>query len=146
MQGGDDGSGSYEYLVFQKVLVAIAHDYDLHPVADYDDYELDEVLEAAETSKDGTRLFRRFKPSFPGSHPSLIAASRLNCAFVLRKGKAEDAPDAATSTAAASGGATKRIRYPEEHGGATEAAPGGDAGPTPSESKYKRSSKFARVR
>lgn len=119
--------------------MAIALDYGLHPVADYDDFELDEVLEPAETSKDGTRLFRRFKPSFPGSHPSLIAASRLNCAFVLRKGKPEDAAAAAPAAAA-------ERKRPREEVPVASGGPAGAGGSAPAESKYKRSSKFARAR
>eukprot|EP00892_Ulva_mutabilis_P000157 jgi/Ulvmu1/10141/UM006_0095.1 len=140
-EGGDDGSGSYEYLVFQKVLVDIAQNYDLHPVTDYDDFELDEVLEPAETSKGGTRLFRRFKPNFPGSHPSLIVASRLNCAFVLRKGKLDDAP-AAAAPAADVGVKRARVEEPGVGSGVREGGVGG----AQTESKYKRSSKFARAR
>ena len=57
-----------------------------HAVSDYDDWELDDELEAPVASSDGSALFRRFKPHFEGSHPSLVLASKLNCAFVLRKG------------------------------------------------------------
>lgn len=141
MQGGDDGSGSYEYLVFQKVLVAIARDYDLHPVAEYDDFELDDVLEPAETSSDGTRLFRRFRPRFPGSHPSLIAASMLNCSFVLRKGKPEAAVEREAAPAKREAAPVKRARY-EAAEGRPDARGDGDG----VEPKYKRSSKFARAR
>jgi hypothetical protein len=75
------------------VLIAIAKEFDLHPVVDYDDFELDDVLEEAKASSDGSRLFRRFKPTFQGSHPSLLLASRLNSAFVFRKGKVEEKAD-----------------------------------------------------
>jgi hypothetical protein len=40
--------------------------------------------------KDGNALFRRFKPDIEGLHPSLQLASKVNCAFVFRKGN----PDA----------------------------------------------------
>jgi len=84
----DDDSGSYEYLVYQKVLVAIAAQFDLWPVTEYDDFQLDALLDAPEPSSDGSKLFRRFKAGFTAEHPSIPTASRLNCAFVFVKGRA----------------------------------------------------------
>jgi hypothetical protein len=59
-------------------------------VTEYEDFELDDILEPAVKSCDGSSLFRRFKPSFPKSHPTLEIASKLNCAFVLCKGSRGD--------------------------------------------------------
>lgn len=86
MQGEEDAEGSYEYLVYQSVLADIGRKFDLHPVVDYGP-ELDEVLDPAQTRKDGKSLFRRFATDIQGLHPSLQIASRVNCAFVFRKGK-----------------------------------------------------------
>lgn len=88
-QGEEEDKGSYEYLVYQSVLVDIGRRFDLHPVLDYP--ELDDILEPAEQRKVGKALFRRFLPNIVGLHPSLQLASRVNCAFVFRKGM----PDAA---------------------------------------------------
>lgn len=86
-QGHDaEDEGSYEFLVYQKVLVGIAQEFDLHPVVDYDDFELEELLEPASVSSDGTRLFRRFIPNFEAD-ASVRVASALNCSFVFRKGR-----------------------------------------------------------
>lgn len=92
LQGEEDAEGSYEYLVYQSVLIQIGRQFDLHPVLEYP--ELDDVLEPAEQRKDGKAvLFRRFKPDIVGLHPSLQLASRVNCAFVFRKGKTESSVD-----------------------------------------------------
>lgn len=37
--------GSHEYLVFEKVLLAVAAKYGLHPVTDYDDPSLDQCFD-----------------------------------------------------------------------------------------------------
>lgn len=130
MQGGDEGEGSFEYLVFQKVLCSLAATFDLHPVTEYDDFQLDDELEPPAKSSDGSLLFRRFRPNFPGCHPSLMLASKLNAAFVLRKGGgdgAADGADAATGDEPAPGAATaavamggKRSRDAEDAAAAAE--------------------------
>jgi hypothetical protein len=94
VQGVDDGEGSYEYLVYQSVLVDIAKQFDLHPVLDYGE-ELDEILKSSEARSDGRSLFRQFDPKIPGLHPSLQLASKMNCAFVFRKGAPMEALRAA---------------------------------------------------
>jgi hypothetical protein len=123
-EGGDEGEGSVEYLVFQKVLVNLAKRYDLHAVTDYDDFDLDETLEEPVPSSDGSALFRRFKPVFQGSHPSLVIASRLNCAFVLRKGPLPDdaEPGAAGTSTAPAADAQARGGSASAHGAAHRAA------------------------
>ena len=114
-EGGDEGEGSFEYLVFQKVLVQLAKTCDLHPVTEYDDYELDEALEQPVASSDGSKLFRRFSPVFKGSHPSLVLASRLNCAFVLRKGPLPETVPTASAPISRATAAHKRARmHPDE--------------------------------
>ena len=86
LQGEEDDEGSYEYLVYQNVLIGIGSRFNLHPVIDYP--EMDDLLEPAQKRKDGKPVvFRRFKPDIEGLHPSLQLASAVNCAFVFRKGK-----------------------------------------------------------
>jgi hypothetical protein len=86
--------------VYQRVLVALAAKFDLHPVTEYEDFQLDDLLDPPTASSDGSCLFRRFHPNFEGSHPSLELASKLNCAFVFRKGPLDGA-EAPVATAAA---------------------------------------------
>ena len=87
LQGhSDDDTGSYEYLVYQNVLTLLAAKYDLWPVTDYYDFDLDALLDPAKASADGSKLFRRFRADIEAEH-SIKAASRLNCAFVFVKGR-----------------------------------------------------------
>ena len=43
--GSDSSEGSYEYLVFFSTLVALAKQYDLHPVLDYGTAELQDMFD-----------------------------------------------------------------------------------------------------
>ena len=95
--GGEQGTeGSLEYLVYQNVLVAVAKEFGLEPVIDYQDVDLESCLRP----DDSGRVLKHFAPSFPGSDPSLEIASSLFCTFVFRKvdrngpGQDEAAPPA----------------------------------------------------
>lgn len=84
--GGEEGTeGSLEYLVYQSTLCAVAREFGLEPVTEYDDPELERHLQ----KRDVTRVLKHFAPSFPGSDPSLTIASSLFCTFVFRK-RADD--------------------------------------------------------
>lgn len=159
VQGGDDGSGSLEYLVFQSVLVALAKEQGLHPVTDYGDDELDSVLSESTVRRDGSSVFRRFKASFAGKHPSLEVASQLNCAFVFRKGGPASSAVGGTRQPAA-GVKRQREEDSDDEGGAPTGVPAGDAAAAAAaleESRlagvqasyaapqFKRSSKFKRA-
>ena len=146
---GDDGAGSLEYLVFQRVLVPLAKKHGLHPVIDYGDADLDAVLAPPVPSSDGSALFRRFRASFPGAHPTLEVASQLNCAFVLRKGGG-DAGEGARAGVKRGRDEAAAMEAEAARGAAAEAAAleaarlervqAGYAAP-----QYKRSSKFKRT-
>lgn len=150
LQGHEEGDdGSYEYLVYQNVLVPLAKKFDLHPVTDFNDDELDQVLDPAQASSDGSKLFRRFHPRFPASPPGISSASALNCAFVFVKGArhadgagAHESADADTDAPRQS---LKRVR--EEDSLAAEDQQAQQqaallARTAASQSKYKRSSKL----
>lgn len=92
-QGHGVSLGSYEYLVYEKVFVAVAAEFGLQPVTDYvSDAEgfqkryhehrpLQDLLE-----QDTGPLFRHFRPRFPfTTDSSLTKASKLNCTFVFQK-------------------------------------------------------------
>ncbi|KAL3148006.1 hypothetical protein ABBQ38_014301 [Trebouxia sp. C0009 RCD-2024] len=85
--------GSYEYLVYEKVFVAVAAEFGLQPVTSYaadtegfqaqyhDQRPLHDLLQ-----QDTGPLFRHFKPQFPfTTDTSLTKASKLNCTFVFQK-------------------------------------------------------------
>jgi hypothetical protein len=101
--------------VYQTVLVKLAAQFDLHPVTEYEDFQLDDLLDAPAKTSNGTPVFRRFRPNFEGSHPSLELASKLNCAFVFQKGlpregKPAAAPHVPPTASAAPAGSGKRTR------------------------------------
>lgn len=80
--GGEQGTeGSLEYLVYQNVLVAVAKEFGLEPVVEYND----PALEACLRPEDAGRVLKHFAPSFPESDPSLEIASSLFTTFVFRK-------------------------------------------------------------
>lgn len=80
--GGEQGTeGSLEYLVYQNVLVAVAKEFGLEPVVEYND----PTLEACLRPEDAGRVMKHFAPSFPGSDPSLERASSLFTTFAFRK-------------------------------------------------------------
>lgn len=148
--------------MYQKVLVALAAQFDLHPVKDYEDFQLDDVLEEPVKSSDGSALFRRFKSNFPGSHPSLELASKLNCAFVFRKGAPEHgAPVQRGARADGAAAGHKRQRVEQADEALAEAVPGAGGAQDEAERQrqkmrevsasygapqFKRSSKFKQAR
>lgn len=93
-QGHGVSLGSYEYLVYEKVFVAVAAEFGLQPITDYasestEEFEaqyhehrpLSDLLE-----QDSGPLFRHFKPRFPcQADTSLTKASKLNATFVFKK-------------------------------------------------------------
>lgn len=80
--GGDKNtSGSYEYLVYSNVLVAVAAQVGLKPVLRYEDDALEECFEPSDEKKP----LKHFNPHFIGSDDSLEKASRLFTAFVFQK-------------------------------------------------------------
>lgn len=84
--GTEQGTeGSYEYLVYSNVLVGVAAQFGLKPVIEYDDAQLEEML----AREDGDKPLKHFAPYFPGSDPSLEAASRLFATFVFQKTRGE---------------------------------------------------------
>jgi len=83
--GGEQGTeGSLEYLVYQNVLVHVAAEFDLEPVYDYEDTELESCL----LESDKGRVLKHFAPHFPDSDPSLERASSLFTTFVFKKKEA----------------------------------------------------------
>jgi len=84
--GKEQGTeGSYEYLVYSNVLVGVAAQFGLRPVIQYGDAQLEEML----AREDLDKPLKHFAPYFPGSDPSLEAASRLFATFVFQKIKGE---------------------------------------------------------
>jgi len=80
--GGEKGTeGSLEYLVYRNVLQGVAAQYGLKPVLQYNDYELEELFDAA----DQGQVLKHFAPNFPESDPSLAQASALFTAFAFQK-------------------------------------------------------------
>lgn len=80
--------------MFESTLVDIARRHGLHPVTHYSG-ELESRVEPVERRTVGTPgLFRRMCELDTYMHPSLHVASRLFCAFVLRK-QAETSEDMA---------------------------------------------------
>jgi hypothetical protein len=90
---GDKGTaGSFEYLVYARVLEGVAAEVGLRPVLAFDDAELEAMLEPADAR---AGVLKHFAPRFPGSDPSLERASALFAAFAFQKvgpGEAARAP------------------------------------------------------
>eukprot|EP00873_Tetraselmis_striata_P007411 jgi/Tetstr1/427675/TSEL_017800.t1 len=78
---GRKGLGSYEYLVFRNVMEGVAAQFNLFPVLNYGDPEMDGLF----LEEDRDMLFKHFKPDYPHSPPGLEEASGVNVAFCFQK-------------------------------------------------------------
>eukprot|EP01026_Neomeris_dumetosa_P078147 TRINITY_DN84410_c0_g1_i1.p1 TRINITY_DN84410_c0_g1~~TRINITY_DN84410_c0_g1_i1.p1 ORF type:complete len:535 (-),score=75.56 TRINITY_DN84410_c0_g1_i1:227-1831(-) len=76
----DGNIGSHEYLVFNSVLEGLARQYNLVPIHDYDDADLQRLVDYR-----GQRVLKGFTPYFRNSHKSLEWASEINTSFVFQK-------------------------------------------------------------
>lgn len=79
--GEKESEGSYEYLVYQSVLVAVAAEYGLFPVRDYGNARLTDMFE----KEDVDNPLKHFRPKFKFADPSLSRASSIFAAFVFQK-------------------------------------------------------------
>lgn len=72
---------SLEYLVFFNVFIGIASQFNLFPVSDWGNEDIDRLFKF----EDKKETFKHFKPDFRNSDISLSKASALNVAFVFQK-------------------------------------------------------------